>query len=196
MSPVLAEFFEPAAKFPHDLPTAKSLLDGGGWAPAQDGIRTKAGVPARFSVLYRAGDTVARDLATAFAADADAVGLQVLTKPADPATLASTTEPSVISTGDPFDPDLTLYPLMHAADPTLASSLDAGRATTDPAQRAVAYRKLQRSYVENPTMVVLASVNNTYVLRRNWTGYQEVVDADTQDATWGPWWNLQRWQPR
>jgi peptide/nickel transport system substrate-binding protein len=74
--------------------------------------------------------------------------------------------------------------------------MDAARGTTDPAQRAVAYRKLQRSYIEGPTMVVLAGVDHTYLLRRNWTGYQPVVDASTEDATWGPFWNLETWKPR
>ncbi|MFD1045841.1 hypothetical protein ACFQ1S_09840 [Kibdelosporangium lantanae] len=61
---------------------------------------------------------------------------------------------------------------------------------------AVAYRQLQRTYVENPTMVALAGVDHTYLLRRNWTGYQEVMDGTAQDATWGPWWNLESWKPR
>ncbi|MET0132355.1 MAG: ABC transporter substrate-binding protein [Kibdelosporangium sp.] len=192
VSPLQAEFYEPAAKFSYNVPTAKSLLDGGGWVTGTDGVRTKNGVAARFAVTYQAGDTVARDLAAAFAADADAVGLQVQTKVSN----VTDTDAAVISVGNPFDPDLALYPLMRNSDPLVAPTLDAARATIDPAQRAAAYRKMQRTYVEAPSMVVLAGVEHTYVLRRNWTGYQQVVDADSQDATWGPWWNLQRWQPR
>jgi peptide/nickel transport system substrate-binding protein len=191
VSPVLAEFFEPSAKFSYDVPTAKSLLDNGGWTAGSDGIRIKNGVPARFGLAYPAGDTVARDLATAFAADADAVGIQVTTH----VGAAVPGDASVISAGDPFDPDLALYPLM-SGDANIAGPLNAARSTTDPAQRAAEYRKLQRTYVEAPSLVVLASVEHTYVLRRNWTGYQAVVDADSQDATWGAWWNLSRWQPR
>ncbi|MBP2324065.1 peptide/nickel transport system substrate-binding protein [Kibdelosporangium banguiense] len=192
MSPVLAEYFEPSAKFSHDVPTAKSFLDTGGWVTGSDGIRTKNGVPARFSLVYPAGDTVSRDLATAFAADADAVGIQVSTSVGAP----TPADAAIISVGDPFDPDLALYPLLHDSDTKIATPLEAARATTDPAQRAVEYRKMQRTYVESPSMVVLAGIEHTYVLRRNWTGYQAVVDADTQDGTWGAWWNLSRWQPR
>lgn len=192
VSPVQAEFYEPAAKFSYDVPTAKSLLDTGGWLAGSDGVRVANGTPARLTVVYPPGDTVARDLATAFAADADAVGLQVQTRVGTP----TDADAAVITVGSPFDPDLALYPLMYAGDPKIAQSLDAARATTDPAQRAAAYRKLQRTYVEAPSMVVLAGVEHTYVLRRNWTGYQQVVDAEGQDATWGPWWNLQRWKPR
>ena len=191
VSPVLAEFFEPTAKFAHDLPTAKSLLDAGGWIAGTNGIRVRNGVAAQFTVTYPAGDTVARDLATSFAADADAVGIQVLTK----IGAAAPTDATVTSVGNPFDPDLALYPLFNG-DPKLGPALEASRATTDPGQRAVAYRQLQRTYVENPTMVVLAGADHTYLLRRNWTGYQEVTDATAQDATWGPWWNLESWKPR
>jgi peptide/nickel transport system substrate-binding protein len=192
VSPVLAEFFEPAAKFSYDVPTAKSFLDTGGWTTGSDGIRTKNAVPARFTLVYPAGDTVARDLATAFAADADAVGIQVSTRVGVPVA----GEASVISVGDPFDPDLALYPLLRGGDAKISGPLEAARTTTDPAQRAVEYRKMQRTYVESPSMVVLAGIEHTYLLRRNWTGYQAVVDTDGQDATWGAWWNLSRWQPR
>ncbi len=189
VSPVLAEFYEPTAKFSHDVPTAKSLLDGGGWPAGANGVRMKAGVASAFTVAYPIGDTVARDLATAFAADADAVGIRVQTKAGAPGP----GEAAVIQFGDPFDPDLSLYPLLHTAFP---AELDAGRSTTDPAQRAVAYRKLQRSYIEGPNMVVLAGVDHTYLLRRNWTGYQPIVDTTGEDATWGAFWNLETWKPR
>ncbi|MBE1464499.1 ABC transporter substrate-binding protein [Kibdelosporangium phytohabitans] len=192
LSPVLAEFYEPTAKFSYDVPTAKSLLDSGGWVTGSNGIRTKNGVPAQFVLAYPAGDTVARDLATSFAADADAVGVKVQTR----VGAAATGEAAVIGSGDPFDPDLALYPLMRSADPKITTSLNAARAMTDPAQRVAEYRKLQRTYIEAPTMVVLVGLEHTYVLRRNWTGYQAVVDADSQDPTWGAWWNLSRWQPR
>ncbi|CAM3509626.1 ABC transporter substrate-binding protein [Kibdelosporangium persicum] len=192
VSPVLAEFYEPTAKFSHDVPTAKSFLDTGGWIPGSDGIRTKNGVPARFILTYPAGDTVARDLATAFAADADAVGVQVQTR----IGVAGAGEAAVIGAGNPFDPDLALYPLMRTGDAKITASLEAARAMADPAQRVAEYRKLQRTYIEAPSMVVLVGLEHTYVLRRNWTGYQAVVDADSQDATWGAWWNLSRWQPR
>jgi peptide/nickel transport system substrate-binding protein len=45
-------------------------------------------------------------------------------------------------------------------------------------------------------MVVLGAPDHTYVMRQSWNGYQPVVDADTADATWGAWWNLQKWTPR
>lgn len=192
LSPVLAEFHEPTAKFSHDVPTAKSLLDTGGWVAGSNGIRTKNGVAAQFVLTYPAGDTVARDLATAFAADADAVGVKVQTR----VGAVAAGEAAVIGAGDPFDPDLSLYPLLRSGNAKISGSLVAARGMADPAQRVAEYRKLQRAYVEAPSMVVLVGLEHTYVLRRNWTGYQAVVDTDSQDATWGAWWNISRWQPR
>nr|CTQ91826.1 substrate binding protein [Kibdelosporangium sp. MJ126-NF4] len=192
VSPVLAEFHEPTAKFSHDVPTAKSLLDSGGWVAASNGIRTKNGIQAQFVITYPAGDTVARDLANAVAADADAVGIKIQTR----VGAVASGEASVIGAGDPFDPDLALYPLLRSGDANITASLTAARGMTDPAQRVAEYRKLQRTYIEAPSMVALVGLEHTYVLRRNWTGYQAVVDGDSQDATWGAWWNLSRWQPR
>ncbi|MFC0108743.1 ABC transporter substrate-binding protein [Kibdelosporangium aridum] len=192
VSPVLAEFYEPTAKFSYDVPTAKSFLDTGGWVVGSNGIRTKNGVAAQFTLTYPAGDNVARDLATAFAADADAVGVKVQTR----VGAANAGEASIVGAGDPFDPDLSLYPLMRGSDAKITTSLDTARAMSDPAQRVAEYRKMQRTYIEAPSMVALVGLEHTYVLRRNWTGYQAVVDADSQDATWGAWWNLSRWQPR
>jgi len=205
LPPTLAEFVEPTARFTYDMARARQLLDAAGWTAGEDGTRARAGVPARFTLLYPTDDAVALGLAEAFAADARAVGVDVLPQPADAATIEqrARTEPSVIATGDPFDPDLSLFPLLHslsgtaaAGVPRLDQALAAGRTVLDPAQRAAEYRKLQRIYVAEPTMVALAAVDHTYVMRDSWLGYEPVVDRQAQDATWGPWWNVERWQRR
>jgi peptide/nickel transport system substrate-binding protein len=82
------------------------------------------------------------------------------------------------------------------ANALVDAALEAGRRTTDPAQRAVAYRQFQRAYVADPGMVFLAFVDHTYVVKANWTGYQPVVDSHGAGLTWGPWWNLPTWTPR
>jgi peptide/nickel transport system substrate-binding protein len=110
----------------------------------------------------------------------------------------------VVSFGDPFDPDLALYDLLRSgrdalggyADQTVDAELDTGRAATDPAQRATAYRRLQRAYVSAPGLVVLAEPNHTYVMREGWDGYEPVVDAAEPSMSWGAWWNLDTWTPR
>ncbi|WP_253889869.1 ABC transporter substrate-binding protein [Actinokineospora diospyrosa] len=187
--PVLAEFVEPGAHIDHDLARAKSVLDAAGWVPGTDGIRARAGERAEFTLAYSTSDVIDRDLASAFTKAASTLGVKVT---ADPAGKGP---PGLISYGDPFDPDPAIFPLLHPVGGETAAALDAARATTDPAQRAVAFRALQRAYATAPTMVVLAVPTHTYVLRDNWTGYTSVVDAAGADYTWGPWWNLQAWTP-
>lgn len=205
MPPSHAEFVELAARFVRDPAKARRVLEESGWLAGADGTRTRAGVPARFTLRYPAGDSVSRELAESFVVDAEELGVAVTAHPdsTEPEVARSGGDASLITTGDPFDPDFSLYPLLRALpggntagqSPELDSYLDTGRTAIDPAQRAAVYRKLQRAYVDRPTMVALVAVDHTYVLRDQWTGYQAVVDTPSQDATWGPWWNLHRWLP-
>jgi peptide/nickel transport system substrate-binding protein len=202
MPEVLAEFVEPDATYAYDLTRALDALSTGGWVPGDAGVRTKNGAVAAFPLRYRQGDTVAAGLAEAFATDARAIGVQVTVEPTtDAAALAA--GPSLVSFGDPFDPDTALYTAFRSGDAlggfhneTVDAALDTGRAATDPAERTAAYRKLQRTWVTAPGMVVLAAPNHTYVMRESWDGYQPVIDAAGVDATWGAWWNLEDWTPR
>jgi peptide/nickel transport system substrate-binding protein len=197
----LPEFVEPTARFTHDVTKALDKLAEGGWLPGTDGMRAKNGVTAAFTLAYRSGDTVSRDLAGAFAAAAKGIGVQVTLEAADGANLMarSAKDAVLLGFGDPFDPDLGLYDLLHSpagSNATIDSALESGRTATDPAQRAAAYRKLQRTYIGTPSMVVLAEPQHLYVIRENWNGYQPVVDGEHADLTWGAWWNLHRWTPR
>lgn len=202
MPSVLAEFVEPGAGFEHDITRALDQLESRGWVTGSDGIRTRGGQVAKFTLSYVDGDMVSRDLAEAFATNARSIGIQV---DLAPATRDSLTGAALVSFGDPFDPDPVLYPLLHSgsdevlgnyANKTVDEALLTGRTATDPAQRATAYRRLQRAYVTDPGMVVIAAPNHTYVMRQSWDGYQPVIDATTVDATWGAWWNLPTWTPQ
>src|SRR5262249_26238471 len=110
------------------------------------------------------------------------------------------TDATLVATGNPFDPDLDLYPLLDTglagAAATITQALQTGRGTLDPAQRAVAYRQFQKAYLDEPTMVCLVDVDHTYVMRDNWTGYVPVTDSASQGVNWGPWWNVALWTPR
>jgi len=201
MPEVLAEFVEPDAGFDHDLTKALDMLAASGWTPGEAGVRTKGGNQAAFTLRHQTGDSVDKALAEAFATDARALGVQVTVEAADTAALAS--GPAVVGFGDPFDPDPDLYPLLHSgaalggyADATVDTALATGRTATDPAERAIAYRKFQRAWVTAPGMVALVAPNHTYVMRDSWDGYEPVVDAAGTDLTWGAWWNLQDWTPR
>lgn len=201
MPAVLAEFVEPGAGFDHDLTRALDQLESSGWVTGPDGIRVRDGQVAKFTLSYRSGDSVSADLAEAFAINARSIGIQVDLSPVPRESLRG---PVLVGFGDPFDPDPVLYPLLHSganalggyANETVDAALEAGRAATDPAQRATAYRRLQRAYVTAPGMVVVAAPNHMYVIRQSWDGYQPVVDDAGSDATWGAWWNLEKWTPR
>jgi len=202
---VLPEFVEPNATFDYDPAKAGTVLQQAGWVPDQDGTRARGGVTAAFTVYYPTGDALDAALATAFVRNAKTIGVAVTATAIAPDQLSGkeSTDATLISTGDPFDPDLGLYTLLHSGgnpagyrDQAVDSALDTGRHQLDPAQRAVAYRALQRGYLTDPAMVCLVFTDHTYVMRANWTGYQEVVDTASQDTTWGAWWNLDQWLPR
>jgi peptide/nickel transport system substrate-binding protein len=204
----LPEFVDPDSTFRYDKAQADFLLDQAGWIKGPDGLRSRGGVPASFTLMYPVGDVVRVDLATAFAADAKAVGVDVqLAGLSREAIVPRLGKDAVLAgEGDPFDPDQPLYGMLHtgAADnpggysnPAVDAALDAGRTLLDPAQRAAAYLQFQRAYLAAPGLVTLAFVTHTYVVRENWNGYQQVVDpSDHGGLSWGPWWNLQKWTPK
>lgn len=199
MPNVLPEFVEPGATFTPDQDQARTELLTAGWVANTNGVRSKGGVPAAFTLDYPTGDSVDASLATAFVAAAKAIGITVTPAavPPDQLSAKAATDAVLTSTGNPFDPDLGLYPLLSGySDPTVTGPLQSGRSTLDPSQRAVAYRQFQKAYLADPAMVCLVFTDHTYVMRANWNGYTPVVDAASQGVTWGPWWNLAEWTPR
>lgn len=198
-----AEFVEPDATFDHDPAQAREQLDEAGWVAGPDGVRSRGGLRAAFTLRYPSGDVVAAGLVSRFAADAEQIGIAVTGTAVDPATPPDGTTPALLRIGGPFDPDLELYPLLHSpgkpgdyANAGVDAALETGRTAIDPAQRSVAYRQLQLAYVTAPGMVVLATPDSCTLIRRSWNGYQPVPDGADTDATWGPWWNLNHWTPR
>ncbi|HEX6341707.1 ABC transporter substrate-binding protein [Umezawaea sp.] len=204
----LPEFVDPDSAFRYDKAQADALLDQAGWIKGADGLRSRDGVAASFTLMYPIGDVVRVDLATAFAADARAVGVDVqLAGLSREAIVPRLGKDAVLGgEGDPFDPDQALHGTLHTAgadnpggysNPLVDAALDAGRTLLDPAQRVAAYVQFQRAYLAAPGMVTLAFVTHTYVVRENWNGYQQVVDpSDHGGLSWGPWWNLQKWTPK
>lgn len=209
--PVLDELHEPASAFPFDRDAARRILDRAGWRPGGDGVRSRGGTRAAFTLLYPADDSVRKLFAQAFASDAKAVGIDV--------TLAGlgweAIEPRmardavVLGGGNPFEPDLVAYPLLHSsyggdgynnpgfyADSDVDAALDRARSAASPGARAQAYGDLQREFRDNPGFVFLAFLDHSYVLRDSgWRGYRPVVEPHTHGLTWGPWWNVQNWTP-
>ncbi|WP_308283008.1 ABC transporter substrate-binding protein [Pseudonocardia nigra] len=208
---VLAEYAEPSAQFRFDRAEAERILDAAGWVRGPDGIRVRDGVPARFTLMYPAADTVRRDLAQAFTSDASAVGIDVALEGLGWEAIEPRMEQDalVLGGGSPFDPDIVSYPLLHSsyggdgfnnpgsyANPEVDATLDAARRALDPAERVAAVKAWQRAYAEAPGYVFLVFLDHSYLVREKWDGYEQVVDPHTHGTTWGPWWNVEDWTPK
>ena len=187
---VQAEFAEPDAAFGHEPEAAATGLTSAGWVAGADGVRTRDGVRAEFTVGYPGGDAEAAELITAFAQAAAQIGI-VVTPVTDEEGGA---QYRVV--GDPVDPGAALRTLVAGAEGPTTTALDKARAAENPTDAAVALHAAQRANRTSPAAVVLAQANHTYVHRDAWTGHQPVTDAPHHDHTWGAWWNLADWVPR
>ncbi|MEJ3654511.1 ABC transporter substrate-binding protein [Actinomycetes bacterium KLBMP 9759] len=208
---VLTEYAEPAAQFRFDRAEAERILDAAGWLRGPDGTRARGGVPARFTLMYAATDSIRRDFAQAFTSDARAVGIDVALEglgweAIEPRMGA---DALVLGGGSPFDPDIVSYPLLHSSyagdgfnnpasyvNPAVDAALDKAREAVDPAERIAAVKEWQRAYAAAPGFVFLAFLDHSYLVREKWDGYQQAVDPHSHGTTWGPWWNVEDWTPR
>lgn len=207
--PVLEELHEPSSAFSFDRAEARRILDRAGWRTGDDGVRGRSGTRAAFTLLYPADDSVRKLFAQAFASDAKAVGIDVslegLGWEAIEPRMAR--DAVVLGGGNPFEPDLVAYPLLHSsyggdgynnpgfyANSDVDDALDRARTASSTGARTRAYRDVQRELRDDPGFVFLAFLDHSYVLRdAGWRGYRPVVEPHTHGLTWGPWWNVQNW---
>ncbi|SDP43840.1 peptide/nickel transport system substrate-binding protein [Actinopolyspora xinjiangensis] len=211
--PSMERFHEPEARLEFDQRRAREILEEGGWRSGSDGIRTRNGTRASFTVMYFADDTLRKKFAQAFASDAGKVGVRVELAGVDRTEAAERigTDAIVLGGGTPLDPDPQMYPGLHSSmigtgtyrnpakyrNSRVDAALDAGRNTVGEAERARHYKEAQRAYVEDPGLVYLAFIQHSYVVRTGvWNGYQPVVEPHTHGTTWGPWWNVEDWTPK
>ncbi|QGK70860.1 ABC transporter substrate-binding protein [Allosaccharopolyspora coralli] len=208
--PSMRPHHEPSAVFPFDPARAEQVLGAAGWVRGSDGIRTRGGERARFAVLYNAEDSLRRDLALAFASDAQTVGIEVALEGLgwDAIDPRINDDSVVLGAGTPLDPDLQTYSALHSSatgtgtynnpggyrNAEVDAALDAGRRAIGDQERAPHYRRAQTAYVADPGAVYLAFLDHSYLVREGrWNGYQPVVEPHTHGTTWGPWWNVEDW---
>ncbi|WP_072803432.1 ABC transporter substrate-binding protein [Rhodococcoides yunnanense] len=211
---IYGDAYDPAAVFRHDPADAERLLTDAGWAAGADGIRSKDGIRAEFTVMYNSSDTVRRDLAQAFASDALAIGVEVNLEALswdriDPRISFDST---LLGGGsEPYDPDTQAYNALDSvfvtpgtggiydnasdySNPAVDAALETGRRSLDTAERDAAYRDMQRAYVDDPGYVYLVFLDHTYVSKDSeWTTSGPILEPHSHGVTWGPWWSLQTW---
>ncbi|GII92428.1 ABC transporter substrate-binding protein [Sinosporangium siamense] len=188
---------------------AGKLLDEAGWKPGADGIRVKDGKPAKFTLMYPAGDSLRKELALAAASDARKIGLDV-----EPAGLDwDAIEPRMakdalmMGWGSAYDPDYINYELFHSAyagkgffnpgrydNPKVDKALEKARESGEEAERKAAYDDFQKTIFEDEAWSFLVFLKHVYVIRGDWQGVTPGVDGH-EHATGGLFRNLHTWKP-
>lgn len=210
--------FNPDAVFPHDPAEAGRLLDEAGWRRDGDGPRTKNGTTLNFTVMYFPEDVLRRDLAVAFASDMARIGVTVEVAAVDrPAfTPRIPDDAALIGGGDlPYHPDQHISRMLDGrlapydpADPyanpsgyrnaTVDKLLERARTAASDDVRDRAHRAIQDEYLADPAMIALVTLEHTYIVRDidQWSGPEPALEPHEHGVAWGPWWNLEQWQPR
>lgn len=216
--PQYVDYYSDDAVFAHDLKKAKSILDDAGWAAGSDGIRTKNGVRAEFTLLFKPEDRLRKDLSAAFASEALKAGFDVTLEGAGFDVLEPRIhqDPVMLGGGDtPYDVDSQLHSMLHSsypaagayydnpgeyANPEMDAALEHGRTSLTPAERIKAYQTVQELYLADPSMVLLVFVDHTYVQRTavtdTWNGTATVLEPHEHGTAWGPWVNVEKWTPK
>ncbi|MEU4098348.1 ABC transporter substrate-binding protein [Streptomyces sp. NPDC026673] len=192
-----------------DLDKANDILDRAGWKTGSDGIRTKGGTPAAFTLMYPSGDKVRQDHALAYASDAKKAGIKVTVESATWEVIEPRMKRDAVLAGfgSTGDPDYGLYTLLHSSlagdgfnnmpwydNPTVDKALDTGRTSRDPEVRRAAYDRLQQALVENPGYTFLTHIDHVYVLADRWDGLTTQLEPHEHGFSSGPWWNIEDWQ--
>ena len=209
---------EPQAVFEHDPARAGQLLDDAGWRMGSDGLRHRGATPAAFTIMYNPGDTLRRDLSLALAAQLEAMGVKADVEAAtfDQAEPRMDRDAIMLGGGDtPYDVDTQLYKMLHSSYPEAGAyydnpsrfgsarmdqALHAGRVDTDEATRNAAYREVQRLYTEQPSMLLLAFIDHTYVqssaVHQRWNTTGTLLEPHEHGTAWGPWVRIDQWTGR
>lgn len=111
-------WYNEEAKVEYDPEGARALLEQAGWIVGSDGIREKDGVPAAFTLMYSAGDSVRQALAADTANQLKELGIQVIIEGVgwDVAYDRAQSEPMVWGWG--AHTPMELYNIYHSAGDT------------------------------------------------------------------------------
>ncbi|MGH9181465.1 MAG: ABC transporter substrate-binding protein, partial [Acidimicrobiales bacterium] len=202
--------YEPAVETGVDRAAAAALLDEAGWRPGPDGFRGKDGQRLAFTVMFLPNITTHRELALALRSDLAQVGVDVAAEGVDSNVYKDrlTTDGWLHNLGNPYDPDMQLYPRYHSRfaldgdpstnpaalnDPRVDATLEAGRTSTSPQARETAYRELQRLLGEDAAYLHLGVGNHTVVVPKAVTGIAVQPQGGAHNFPRGISYNLEKW---
>ncbi|MEU9507039.1 ABC transporter substrate-binding protein [Micromonospora sp. NPDC048170] len=208
--PPTSEFAEPSivGKPSADPAAATAALDAAGWKPGPDGIRVRDGRQAAFALMYPATDSLRKEFALAFTADAKKVGIKITPEGLswDAITPRMKSDALVMGYGTPYDPDFVTYKLFGSAfagqgffnpgsyrSEVADKALQDGRANADPATRKAAYATFQKQLATDMPWVFLAYLEHTYVVKDAVVGVTPRVEPHEHDVANSLWWNIHTW---
>ncbi|SEG96813.1 peptide/nickel transport system substrate-binding protein [Nonomuraea solani] len=192
-----------------DRAKAAATLDEAGWKAGADGIRSKDGTAATFTLMYPAGDSLRKELALAVASDAKRVGIDVKLAGLDWDAIDQRMDKDalIMGWGSPYDPDYTNYELFHSSfagqgyfnpgryrNADVDRLLDEGRETSGTAARKKVYDEVQRRISDDAVWLYLVYLKHTYVVRGDWSGVTPGVEAH-EHATGGLLGTVVNWKP-
>ncbi|GAA1854756.1 ABC transporter substrate-binding protein [Brevibacterium marinum] len=203
--------YEPSANFERDVEAAETMLDEAGWEKESDGIRSKDGQRAEIPFTYPAGDSVRGDIAAEVAAQLKPLGIGVEVEAGewDQIEKSMTGQAIVYAGGEqPYNIDHQIRASLHThtktsgvfdnpADvevPGADELLDHAAQETDEAKAAADYRKVQDLYMDDPSYLIVAFLEHTYVAdTEGWDVPDTTFEPHVHGSDWGPWWNLADW---
>ena len=212
ISSVYTGVYDPAAQFTYDMAAAQRILDEAGWRPGSGGVREKDGNKASFELLYKAEDTVRRDLSVAFATAMKPLGISITPRGAtwDEINPKVDTVAILLGGGDtPYSIDSQVYDTLHTRTaqsspyanagnftaPGLDRLLDESRASAAGPENDARYMRIQTVYKQQPLAVLLTFLHHTYAVRdTGWKGASPIMEPHSHGVAWGPWWDLTKWE--
>ncbi|MCF6386376.1 ABC transporter substrate-binding protein [Mycobacterium sp. MBM] len=213
-TPVAAVYgtaYNPDAQYRFDRDRAATLLDTAGWRIGSGQIREKDGVRATFELLYNAQDTLRRDISVAFAAAMKPLGIDIRPRGTSWDEIDTRFGDAAVLLGGgatPYSIDSQVYDTLHTRVPDsspysnpgnfTAPGLDqlleqASAAASGPAKDEL-YRRIQATYVAEPSQVFLVFLDHAYGYRDlGWQQSAPILEPHSHGVGWGPWWNLAAW---
>jgi peptide/nickel transport system substrate-binding protein len=196
VAPTSWAFNPDVARHPFDLARAKGLLDAAGWRPGGDSTREKGGQKLAFSTMVNNYDRTLEQALLVAQQSLKEIGVAMQIERVEPGVFGSRRGKkeydALARIWNPvYDPDQTglvktgnFYGYSNPQVDTLSAQ---ALATTDQAQRKVAYAQVQTLLASDVARLFLYTENELHALPRGLTGAQAHPVSI--------FWNIKDWQP-